>query len=422
MLPLATQVRKAIWNAVNPHTGKRRIDEAFPQEIRESTNDQEMFIRFKNGSTWQALGSDNYNSMVGSPPAGIVYSEWALANPSARGYLRPILAENNGWQIFITTPRGKNHAHRTYTAGTQTKDTFAQILTADDTGIISVEQLEAELAEYVATYGQDQGRALFDQEYYCSFEAAILGAYYGSELTAARNSGRITAVAYDQNYPVYAACDIGRSDATAFWLWQEIGGEPRIIETFSASGKDPDWFISQLTGIQTTLNIINNQIQVVRGELETGAEHRRDYNYAAIMLPHDGRAKTFAAKGKSAHELFATAMGVGKVGITPNLSLQDGIQAARKLLGRCIINEQGCEDGLDALAQYQHEWDDEKKMFRDIPKHDWTSHYADGFRYMAVNWSYPMRKQPEEPSPINSIHDMTLNDLWDKTKPRKRRY
>ncbi len=420
MLPLATQVRKAIWNAINPHTGVRRIDEAFPHELRANTNDQEMFIRFKNGSTWQALGSDNYDAMVGSPPAGIVYSEWALANPSARGYLRPILAENNGWQIFITTPRGKNHAFRTYTAGMQQEGTFSQLLTAEETGIMSVEQLENELQEYIDTYGEDQGRALYEQEYLCSFEAAILGAYYGKELTNARKEGRITRVPHNPDYPVYAACDIGRSDATAFWLWQVIGGEPRVIECLSASGKDPDWFISQLVGQEVRLDIINNEIVVQKGEKIPGLSHRREYQYASVMLPHDGKAKTFAAKGKSAQELFAAYFGWSKVGITPSLSLQDGIQAARKFFGRCVIDARGCEDGLDAISQYQHEWDDDKKMFKDSPRHDWTSHYADGWRYMAICWTSPAMKKEPEQKPIKTIHDATLNDLW-KTTPQKRK-
>ena len=106
MLPMANQARKAIWDAINPKTGRRRIDDAFPPEIREVTREQDMFIRFKNGSTWQVVGSDNYNALVGSPPLGVVFSEYALADPSAWSFLRPILAENGGWALFISTPRG----------------------------------------------------------------------------------------------------------------------------------------------------------------------------------------------------------------------------------------------------------------------------------------------------------------------------
>ena len=109
-LPEYNQGRKAIWTAINAHTGKRRIDEAFPPYTRESTNDNEMFIRFVNGSTWQIIGSDRYDATVGAGVAGITYSEWALANQSAWAYHRPMLEENNGWAAFITTPRGRNHA------------------------------------------------------------------------------------------------------------------------------------------------------------------------------------------------------------------------------------------------------------------------------------------------------------------------
>ena len=157
MLPEAAQARKAIWSAVNPHTGKLRIDEAFPLALRESTNNTEMMIRFKNGSSWQVVGSDNFNSLVGSAPAGIVYSEWALANPTARAYLRPILLETGGWQLFITTARGRNHAYTTLKAAQKTPGAFAQILKASDTGVFTAEQLELERLAYMAEFGEDYG-------------------------------------------------------------------------------------------------------------------------------------------------------------------------------------------------------------------------------------------------------------------------
>ena len=114
MLPEAAQARKAIWDAVNPVTGRRRIDEAFPRAARTLTREADMFIRLSSGSTWQVVGSDNYNSLVGTPPIGIVFSEFALADPSAWAYLSPILEENGGWAAFVTTPRGRNHAWRMF--------------------------------------------------------------------------------------------------------------------------------------------------------------------------------------------------------------------------------------------------------------------------------------------------------------------
>jgi hypothetical protein len=134
LLPQASQARKAIWDAINPHTGKRRIDEAFPQALRKRTREQDMFIEFKSGSTWQVLGSDNFNSLVGSPPAGIVMSEWALCNPAAWAYLKPILDENGGWAIFITTPRGKNHAHAMYQMAKANPKWFAEVSNVQGSG------------------------------------------------------------------------------------------------------------------------------------------------------------------------------------------------------------------------------------------------------------------------------------------------
>lgn len=161
MLPEASQARKAIWNAVNPHSGKRRIDEAFPGEIIENRNDNEMFIRFKTGSTFQVVGSDNFNSLVGSPPVGITFSEWALANPSAWAFLSPILEENGGWASFITTPRGNNHAKSmldaakldAYDPVSNPRGWFTQVLRADQTGAISAEGIERQRKIYAALYG-----------------------------------------------------------------------------------------------------------------------------------------------------------------------------------------------------------------------------------------------------------------------------
>ncbi|KKK87773.1 hypothetical protein LCGC14_2749900 [marine sediment metagenome] len=142
MLPQASQARKAVWDAVNPHTGIRRINEAFPVEIRETTREQEMLIVFKSGSTWQVIGSDNYDSLVGSPPVGVAFSEWALAKPQAWAYLRPILAENGGWAAFITTPRGNNHAARMYESLQRDPKAMVILSTALDTDVFSQEQLD----------------------------------------------------------------------------------------------------------------------------------------------------------------------------------------------------------------------------------------------------------------------------------------
>lgn len=369
MLPQAAQARKAIWEAINPHTGRRRIDEAFPQEIRATTREQEMLIKFVNGSTWQVVGSDNYNSLVGSPPAGVVFSEWALANPSARAYLRPIMAENKGWQVYITTPRGKNHAYTTFKAAEQEPDCFAQRLTALSSGVFTVEELERERRAYVADYGPDMGSAMFEQEYLCSFDAAILGAIYGAELKDAEDAGRICDVPHDPSLPVHAVMDMGWSDDTAILFFQVAAGEVRIIDAYATHGQP-----------------IAHYNEVLRA---------KPYKYGQILwMPHDARAKSIQT-GRSAEEQFR-ALG-WQTRIVPELSLQDGVQAVRQTFPRLWISS-GLEDFIGAVSQYQREWDDNRKMFTDKPRHDWTSHYADALRYLALVWRQEMApKEPPKP-------------------------
>ena len=139
-----------------------------------------MFIRFQNGSTWQVIGSDNYDTLVGTPPAGIVFSEWARANPASWAYLAPILIENGGWSLFITTPVGRNHAKSMLDmAQANQRGWFSEISTVVDTNAITLEAVEQQRLEYKALFGDDASDALIAQEYYCSFTAAVLGAFFG---------------------------------------------------------------------------------------------------------------------------------------------------------------------------------------------------------------------------------------------------
>jgi hypothetical protein len=197
LLPQQNQARKAIWDAVDPHTGKRRIDNAFPPALRETTREQDMMIRFKSGSTWQVIGSDNYDALVGTPPIGVVFSEWALSSPQAWSLIRPILAENGGWAMFITTPRGRNHAHRMHDMALASDDWFAERLIATETGVFSEETLAQELAELKAERGDEDGEAIYQQEYMTSFSAGLPGAYYAKIIDRLENDNRITAVPYN---------------------------------------------------------------------------------------------------------------------------------------------------------------------------------------------------------------------------------
>lgn len=399
MLPLANQVRKAIWDAINPHTGMRRIDEAFPIEIRAATRDNDMFIKFKNGSTWQALGSDNYQASIGSPPVGIVYSEWSQAKPAARAFLRPILVENKGWQIFVTTPRGKNHAYKTFRAALKHPNVFTQTLRADQTSVFTAEQLEVERQAYIDDFGHNMGEAMYQQEYMVSFDAAILGAIWGAELSELDREGRFTAFEHVPGYPVYVAMDIGRTDATSIWWYQVIGNEIRFIDNLTDNFKDVDYYASQMLGKHVKIDIVENEIVLKYpggwpDEWEN-AEHRKSFEYETLYLPHDAAAKTLATK-KSVEEQFRAVFGYGNIRVLPQLSMSDGIKYVRQMLKKAWLNHR-CEDGFEALKAYQYEWDEDKQKFRDTPLHNWASDPADGFRYAAVAWQTfaPPAKEPE---------------------------
>jgi hypothetical protein len=368
MLPEQSQGRKAIWDAVSPHTGQRLIDQAFPLECREATRENDMVIRFKNGSLWRVVGSDNYDSLLGSTPAGIVFSEWALADPNAYAFLRPILAENNGWVMFITTPRGANHARKTYDGFRLDGDCYAEILTVDETGVFNKEQLERELREYQRDYGEEEGSALFEQEYHCSFEAALVGSYYGPYLNRAVKTGRICSVPVDRGVLVHTAWDLGISDSTAIWFIQCVGKERRLVDYHEASGVGLDEYARVLEAKQK--------------------EH--GWIYGIHYFPHDVSVRELGNNGLSRID---TLRGLGiKAKVVPQHNVNDGINAVRHLLDATWIDENRCERGLNALRNYRREWDDRLKIFRDHPLHDWSSHSADALRTFAAGFKEPREK------------------------------
>lgn len=396
MLPEYAQARKAIWDAVNPHSGRRRIDEAFPPALRKHTRNAEMQIEFINGSTWQVVGSDRFDSLVGSTPAGIVYSEWALANPNARAYLRPILAENNGWQMFITTPRGRNHALTTLNAARKDPKAFAQVLDATQTGVFTGSSLETELAAYIAEFGEDYGRSRFEQEYLCSFDAANMGAILARQIGISEKVGRINpSVDYDEvGQPIEISADIGRRDSATWWFWQPRIGGYAVIDYDGGWGIDAEEWCERL------------------------AKRLERYPKKAlgkIWLPHDARAKTFAAR-RSAVEIFIEKFGADKVSITPNSSIADRINAARVMTPRVEFNSDRCEKGLDGLRSWSYEYDDEKKTFSEKPLHDWASHDGDGYSYGCLIMQLAAPPAPPT-TPMRGIFvgqtEVSLNEMWE---------
>jgi phage terminase large subunit len=343
MLPEAEQARKAVWNGID-REGRRIIDQAFPPEIRKAYDKQTMTIEFKCGSVWQLVGSDNYNSLVGSNPVGVVYSEYSIANPAARDFLRPILKENGGWQAFIYTPRGKNHGYDIYQMAKTNPKWFASLLTVNDTGILTPQDIQEERDS-----GMDED--MIRQEYFCSFEAAMRGAYYGDLFEKIEKEGRLKNVPYDPAVPVETWWDLGIGDSTSIWFVQRVGQEWRAIDYHEASGQGLEYYA------RTIFN--------------------KPYAYSRHVGPFDLTVRELGT-GKSRLEMLA-ALGL-RMDVAPKLRPDDGIQAVRQVLPLFWFDSAKCADGVKCLSQYRRAYDDKTKMFKDHPLHDWTSHAADAFR------------------------------------------
>lgn len=359
LLPEASQGRKAIWEAINPHTGRKRIDEAFPPAMRRRTRGHDMRIEFNNGSTWQVAGSDNYDSLVGAPPVGVVFSEWALAKPDAWTYLRPILAENGGWALFLWTPRGRNHATRSFDARALDPEWMAIRSPATETDVFTPEQLAKERAELVAETGsEEEGGARFATEYLVDFDAAAPGAYYGSALRDAHAAGRICRVPYDPALTVDTAWDLGIDDYTAIWFFQQTGREVRAIDYYETGGE----------GLQS----------IVREAIAA-----KPYIYGTHYLPHDVMVRELGAAGRSRYETLA-GLGLKPMGVGAATGPEDRINAARQMIPMTWFDAEKCGVGLDRLRAYRKRWVRATHSYAG-PLHDKASHGADAFGEFAVN-------------------------------------
>jgi phage terminase large subunit len=375
LLPQQNQARKAIWDAIDPHTSQRRIDNAFPLALRESTREQDMMIRFKSGSTWQVIGSDNYDALVGTPPIGVVFSEWALSNPQAWSLIRPILLENNGWALFITTPRGRNHAHRMFEMAKSSDSWFAERLVATDTGVFNAADLANEKAELINERGEEDGEAIFQQEYMTSFSAGLPGAYYAKLIDKLEAEGRIGFVPYNPAKQVHTAWDLGRNDATAIWFVQSNGSAWDVIDYYANTSVGIDKYVIELKD--------------------------KGYNYGEHLLPHDAENEQLGiALGSIEQTIKAMAPGWQTRVVPRTKSVANDINEVRQILPLCRFDKDKCAKGLDALRAYRRVWDEKLKSYRDTPLHDWASDPADAFRTFAIgkpddgdSWGSPINRK-----------------------------
>lgn len=360
----------------------------FSKPVCAKANQSELWVELVNGARIRLFGADNPDSLRGLYLDGCVLDEYADMKPSIFGaVLRPLLADRKGWCTFIGTPKGHNAFWEIYQNATSDPNWKVKVLRASQTGLLSKEELD----DAAKSMTQDQ----YLQEFECDFESAILGAYYGKEMRQLTDDGRIREVEHDPMFPVHTAWDLGYSDDTAIWFFQVVHGEIRCLDYHSSNGQPVAFYAG----------IIQSR------------EKERGYTYGTHWLPHDARAKTLSSN-RSVIEQLSDKIPLKTIKIAPNLKLQDGIQASRLALTRTWFDHK-CNDGIECLRQYQREYDEDKKVFRDKPRHDWTSHGADAFRYLALVWKDEAKiVTPNEP--IKGVFvgqtDVSLNDLWKETR------
>jgi len=300
------------------------------------------------------LGAENPGSVRGIYLDGVILDEFAEMNPEIwTSVLRPALTDRKGWAIFIGTPKGQNHFYEIYQsakekAAGEDSDWYTAIFKASETGIVAIGELEAARA----TMADNE----YEQEFECSFSAALVGAFFGKEMEKAEADGRVGAVPYDRILPVITGWDLGIDDTTVIWFAQIHYKEIRLIDYLEEGGQGLDYYVKELT--------------------------KKGYNYAYHILPHDVNVRDLVT-GKTRLESLRS-MGLKNIRVADKLDLEDGINAARLLIGKSWFDATKCKRGIEALKSYERKWDAKNKIMQQKPLHNWASHGADAFRYLAV--------------------------------------
>lgn len=371
VFPKLVQARRAIWRGRTEipvwdekkqqmvRTPMRFLD-AFPERYRKSTNGHDMAIELNNGSIYQLVGTDgaNIDSLVGSNPVGIIMDEYSIQDPKAWEFLAPIIAENGGWVWFVYTPRGENHGYDLYNRMMKemmggNKKVHCELLTIEDTKAISMKRAR----EIQAMTGMSEER--FQQEFMCSWRAPLEGSYYAEEMSLAERDKRIGDFPWQSHLPVYTAWDIGR-DTTSVWFYHLIveNGLTKIVCIDYMEGKSK--------AFQHWINECN----------------KKPYTYADKHAgPHDLEVTEFTT---GIHrKTFAKKNGFDFLIANKKISVEEGINAVRMVLSRCYFDRKKCKDGINALKAYSAISNDLKNTLQG-PDHNWASHAADSFRYLAV--------------------------------------
>lgn len=404
-LPHYSQARKAIWEARNPRTGRIRWRDAFPPEVIKRVDNQTMLIELVNGSTWQLVGSDNIDALMGTTPTGVVFSEAALSDPTTYAFFRPILLENDGWSMHVSSTRGKNHFYQLFQSLKGEPSAFVSHISAYDTNVFTDAQLQNEMRTYIRLYGEALGRSLFEQEYLSNWEAAVVGAVWGRELNEMESKDRVQPIIHDPRFPVNTSWDLGVSDPTAILFWQSIGGQERLI----------DWYQATDTGLEHFVQVLN----------------QKPYTYGEHIWPHDGAAREFGS-GIS-RKSQAKRLGLN-VRVMPNIPKTDSIALGSQLIKRMFVNanpdrmptnpEDDCSFVLETLKQYRFKFNAENKTMSKAPVHDEHSHISDALATYAISKAGVNRisipQSPEALSEEKQFNSVRLRTIMNRTGDQPR--
>ena len=328
------------------------------------SNEGELWVESSNGARIRLYGADNYDRMRGIYLDGAVLDEYGDMDPRAwPEVIRPALSDRKGWATFIGTPKGRNAFWEVHEHAKKSRDWFDLTLRASETGIVD----ESELADARAMMTPEQ----YAQEFECSFDAAIVGAYYGSLIADAESDGRITEVSVDPSLPIHTAWDLGIGDSTAIWVFQAGPEGMRLVDHIEDHGKPLGHYVAELEA--------------------------RGYSGGTDFVPHDAKVRSLDT-GRSRLETLAN-MG-RKVHLLPAANVDDGINGVRQLFPRMWFDASRCSQAIEALRQYRTEFDEKTKSFKSRPRHDWTSHTADAIRYAAQGYrDLAVQRIKEVPKP-----------------------
>jgi phage terminase large subunit len=347
LFPTYSQGRKVIWEGLD--NGGRPFLHAFPPETWARKLDAEMTLWLHGGSVFQVVGTDHIDRLMGANPVGVIVSEYALQNPAAWELISPILAANGGWAIFPYTPRGRNHGYDLFKYAEEHPETwFAQKLTVDDTSVVPPPMLQEEKDR--------MPREIYEQEYFCSFEASLVGAYYKEQLAwmYEQEPKRISdRVQWMPDKEVFTGWDLGHFDSTAIWFAQVQGGEIRFIDYYENHGEPIDHYVKYMKTLP--------------------------YTFGDAFLPHDA-AQTSLQTGRSTIEVMRS-LGVRTI-LNPRVGISDQHECVRLMLRQSWIHETKCKRGVQALREYVKQSIEGERgpggevLYRDRPVHNWASHGA----------------------------------------------